>query len=118
MAITTLRIHRQAQGDERGIANRRKKKAISAPLNYGYVSIDDMDQSKTDIPHFAKVPKVVDGCSLISVHVVGALIFNKTFQTKVCFTHINIRSDSNLIITILQCIFVAWDGPLPPVLYL
>ncbi|KAL3696477.1 hypothetical protein R1sor_010553 [Riccia sorocarpa] len=77
-----------------------------------------MDQNKTSLPHFIKVLKSVDAASLVGVHLVGAMIYHGTFRTKVFATYKNVRSDSNLTISIIHRLISDWEGPLPPTLYL
>ncbi|KAL3699482.1 hypothetical protein R1sor_017504 [Riccia sorocarpa] len=77
-----------------------------------------MDQKKTALPHFSKQPKSVDGAALVGVHLVGAMIFHGKLHTRAFLTYNNLKSDSNLTITVLQKILLEWEGILPPTLYL
>ncbi|KAL3699662.1 hypothetical protein R1sor_017684 [Riccia sorocarpa] len=117
-AVLGLKLHRQQQGEERATGGRCRNKALNCPEEAAYISIDGMDQNKTILPHFVKVSKSVDAASLVGVHLVGAMIYHGTFRTKVFATYKNVRSDSNLTISIIHRIVSDWEGPLPPTLYL
>ncbi|KAL3687988.1 hypothetical protein R1sor_014297 [Riccia sorocarpa] len=46
------------------------------------------------------------------------MIYHRTFRTKVFATYKNVRSDSNLTVSIIHRIIMDWEGPLPPTLYI
>ncbi|KAL3687023.1 hypothetical protein R1sor_013332 [Riccia sorocarpa] len=117
-AIEALQPHRKQQAEERATAGRRRWKALDTPKDCAYIQIDGMDQKKTALPHFSKQPKSVDGAALVGVHLVGAMVFHGKMQTRAFLTYNNIKSDSNLTITVLHKILLKWEGPLPPTLYL
>ncbi|KAL3697175.1 hypothetical protein R1sor_011251 [Riccia sorocarpa] len=117
-AVEALKLHRKQHAEERAAAGRRRWKALDSPKDCAYIQIDGMDQKKTALPHFAKQPKSVDGAALVGVHLVGAMIFHGKLQTHAFLTYNNLKSDSNLTITVLQKIFLEWEGTLPPTLYL
>ncbi|KAL3686578.1 hypothetical protein R1sor_009152 [Riccia sorocarpa] len=117
-AIEALQLHRKQQAEERAAAGRRRWKALDTPKDCAYIQIDGMDQKKTALPHFSKQPKSVDGAALVGVHLVGAMVFHGKMQTRAFLTYNNIKSDSNLTITVLHKILLEWEGPLPPTLYL
>ncbi|KAL3692063.1 hypothetical protein R1sor_005714 [Riccia sorocarpa] len=117
-AILGLRLHRQQQGEERATGGRRCNKALSCPDEAAYIAIDGMDQNKTRLPHFTKVTKSVDGASLVGVHLVGVMRYHRTFRTKVYATYKNVRSDSNLTISVIHRVVSVWEGPLPATLYI
>ncbi|KAL3682529.1 hypothetical protein R1sor_000551 [Riccia sorocarpa] len=117
-AVLGLKLHRQQQGEERATSGRRRNKSLHCPEEAAYISIDGMDQNKTILPHFVKIPKSLDSVSLVEVHLVGAMIYHRTFRTKVFATYKNVRSDSNLTVSIIHRIIMDWEGPLPPTLYI
>ncbi|KAL3677679.1 hypothetical protein R1sor_020635 [Riccia sorocarpa] len=117
-AILGLRLHRKQQGKERATCGRRRNKAISCPDEAAYIAIDGMDQNITRLPHSTKVTKSVDGASLVGVHLVGIMIYHRTFCTKVYATYKNVRSDSNLTISVIHRVVSDWEGPLPAMLYI
>ncbi|KAL3688455.1 hypothetical protein R1sor_014764 [Riccia sorocarpa] len=117
-AVEALKLHRKQQAEERAAAGRRRWKALDSPKDSAYIQIDGMDQKKTALPHFARQPKSVDGAALVGVHLVGAMIFHGKLQTRAFLTYNNLKSDSNLTITVLQKVLLAWEGTLPPILYL
>ncbi|KAL3682469.1 hypothetical protein R1sor_000491 [Riccia sorocarpa] len=117
-AIEALQLHRKQQAEERATAGRRRWKALDTPKDCAYIQIDGMDQKKTALPHFSKQPKSVDGAALVGVHLVGAMVFHGKMQTRAFLTYNNIKSDSNLTITVLHKILLEWEGPLPPTMYL
>ncbi|KAL3685445.1 hypothetical protein R1sor_003467 [Riccia sorocarpa] len=117
-AILGLRLHRQQQGEERATGGRHRNKALSCPEEAAYIAINGMDQNKTRLSHFTKVTKSVDSASLVGVHLVGVMIYHRTFRTKVYATYKNVRSDSNLTISVIHCVVSDWEGPLPATLYI
>ncbi|KAL3700868.1 hypothetical protein R1sor_018890 [Riccia sorocarpa] len=117
-AVEALKLHRKQQAEERAAAGRRRWKALDSPKDCAYIQIDNMDQKKTALPHFARQSKSVDGAALVGVHLVGAMIFHGKLQTRVFLTYNNLKSDSNLTITVLQKVLLEWEGTLPPTLYL
>ncbi|KAL3689390.1 hypothetical protein R1sor_015699 [Riccia sorocarpa] len=117
-AVEALKLHRKQQAEERAAAGRRRWKALDSPKDCAYIQIDGMDQKKTTLPHFSKQPKSVDGAALVGVHLVGAMIFHGRLRTRAFLTYNNLKSDSNLTITVLQKILLEWEGILPPTLYL
>ncbi|KAL3701174.1 hypothetical protein R1sor_019196 [Riccia sorocarpa] len=117
-AIEALQLHRKQQAEERAAAGRRRWKALDTPKDCAYIQIDGMDQKKTALPHFSKQLKFVDGAALVGVHLMGAMVFHGKMQTRAFLTYNNIKSDSNLTITVLHKILLEWEGPLPPTLYL
>ncbi|KAL3685046.1 hypothetical protein R1sor_003068 [Riccia sorocarpa] len=117
-AVQDLKLHRKQQAEERAAAGRRRWKALDSPKDCAYIQIDGMDQKKTALPHFSKQPKSVDGAALVGVHLVGAMIFHGKLHTRAFLTYNNLKSDSNLTITVLQKILLEWEGILPPTLYL
>ncbi|KAL3678770.1 hypothetical protein R1sor_021726 [Riccia sorocarpa] len=117
-AVEALKLHRKQQAEERAAAGRRRWKALDSPKDCAYIQIDGMDQKKTALPHFSKQPKSVDGAALVGVHLVGAMIFHCVLRTRAFLTYNNLKSDSNLTMTVLQKILLEWEGILPPTLYL
>ncbi|KAL3679263.1 hypothetical protein R1sor_022219 [Riccia sorocarpa] len=117
-AVEALQLHRKQQAEERAAAGRHRWKALDTPKDCAYIQIDGMDQKKNALPHFAKQPKSVDGVALVGVHLVGAMIFHGKLMTRAFLTYNNIKSDTNLTITVLHKILLDWEGDLPPVLYL
>lgn len=88
------------------------------PHKYMMLSLDGMDQKKTELPHYKRLPKSLDSSALIGVHVVGVLVMNGRLQTKAYMTCGNIRNDPNLTIAVIQDVISNWVGALPDVLYL
>lgn len=103
---------------EREKLAKHRKKCYERPAKYIGVVMDGMDQKKTELPHFPRVPKSLDEKYFIPVHVVGMLVFNGTLQSQVFLNYPNIHNDSNLTVTVLQRLISNWEGVLPPVLYL
>ncbi|KAL3696215.1 hypothetical protein R1sor_010291 [Riccia sorocarpa] len=99
--LKALKLHMKQQAQERAAAGRRRWKALDSPKDCAYIQIDGMDQKKTALPHFSKQPKSVDGAALVGVHLVGAMIFHGKLQTRAFLTYNNLKSDSNLTITVL-----------------
>ncbi|KAL3683117.1 hypothetical protein R1sor_001139 [Riccia sorocarpa] len=117
-AVEALKLQRKQQTEECASADRRQWKTLDSPKDCAYIQIDGMDQKKTTLPNFSKQPKSVDGAALVGVHLVGAMIFHGRLQTRAFLTYNNLKSDSNLTITVLQKILLEWEGIQPPTMYL
>ena len=113
----SLMEHRDSQAKERIKAMHHRDKALKFPGRYMCLMIDGMDQKKTCLPHFARLPKDITEECLVQMHLVGCLSYNKVVKPWVFFTYPNVHADPNLTITIIQRVLLAWVGPLPPVLY-
>jgi hypothetical protein len=73
---------------------KHRQKCYWESCKYVGLYIDGMDQKKTELPHFTKVPKNMD------------------------INYPNFHNDSNLTIHVIQDILNGWEGDLPLVLYL
>ena len=117
MYTKLLNEHRIAQGLEWTKLAKHREKCYKNPEKYLGICIDGMDQKKTELPHFLRIPKNMDEKYFIAVHVVGCLVINGTLKSKVFLNYPNIHNDSNLTIHAVQHVLNTWEGPLPPVLY-
>ncbi|KAL3702416.1 hypothetical protein R1sor_020438 [Riccia sorocarpa] len=108
-AILGLRLYRQQQ---RATGGRRRNKALSCPEEAAYIAIDGMDQNKTRLPHFTKVTKLVDGASLVGVHLVGVIIYHHTFCTKM-FSRFSVALRGKKAFTMPQMQQVIQDAYVP-----
>ena len=117
MYTKLLNEHRIAQGLERTKLAKHREKCYKNPEKYLGICIDGMDQKKTELPHFLRIPKNMDEKYFIAVHVVGCLVINRTLKSKVFLNYPNIHNNSNLTIHAVQHVLNTWEGPLPPVLY-
>ena len=79
--------------------------------------IDGMDQKKTCLPHFQRLPKDIGDEWLVQIHLVGCLTYCQTIRPQVFLTYPNIHNDPNLTVTVMHRVLQSWSGLLPPVLY-
>ena len=117
MYSNLLNEHRKAQGLERTKLAKHREKCYKSPEKYLGICIDGMDQKKTELPHFLRVPKNMDEKYFIAIHVVGCLVINGKLKSKVFLNYPNVHNDSNLTVHAVQHVLNSWEGPLPPVLY-
>src|SRR5450759_3161011 len=82
MYTNLLNQHRQAQGVERVKLVKHKEKCYAHPEKYLGICINDMDQKKTELPHFLRCPKNMNEKYFIPIHVVGCLVINGTLRSK------------------------------------
>ena len=113
----SLTDHRDSQAKERKKAMHHRDKALKSPGRYMCLMIDGMDQKKTCLPHFARLPKDIAEDCLVQMHLVGCLSYHNVVKPWVFLTYPNVHNDPNLTITIIQRVLQSWIGPLPPVLY-
>ncbi|KAH7365155.1 hypothetical protein KP509_18G011500 [Ceratopteris richardii] len=113
-----LNNHRDSQALERKKAIHHRSKALRNPERYMCLLINGMDQKKTCLPHFYRIPKDIGDEVLVQMHLVGALVYNGTVMSKVFFTYPNVHNDPNLIVTVIHRVLQSWKGLLPPTLYL
>ena len=116
--INALQEHRNQQSNERQKLYKHRKKCYDAPHKYMGLIIDGMDQKKTLLPHFVRVPKNLKEENFIQFHLVGCMVFNGEMIPRVYFTAPNIHNDANLTISIIHHVITHWPGDLPEVLYL
>ena len=69
---TLLKEHRESQALERSKAMYHRQKALQHPGQYMRLIIDGMDQKKTCLPHFRRLPKDI-GDDLVQMHLVGCV---------------------------------------------
>ena len=94
-----------------------RQKALQSPERYMCLIIDGMDQKKTCLPHFRRLPKDIGDECLVQMHLVGCLSHCQTIKPSVFITYPNIHNDPNLTVTVMQRVLQTWQGILPPVLY-
>ena len=112
-----LKEHRESQALERSKAMHHRRKALQSPERYMCMIIDGMDQKKTCLPHFQRLPKDIGDECLVQMHLVGCLSYCQTIRPQVFLTYPNIHNNPNLTVTIMQRVLQSWPGILPPVLY-
>jgi hypothetical protein len=117
---SALDKHLRMQEAERQRLAKHRQKARHNPSRYSAVIIDGMDQSKTILPHFRRVPKdskIKEG-NFVKVHVVGAKLVGTTCKAYAFLMFDNFKSDSNCMLTVLHKVVSNMDRPLPKVLFL
>ena len=92
------------------------EKARRNPEQYMSVIIDGMDQSKTFVPHFVRVSKLVSSIWKLRTHVTGAIVHGQ--GTYAFFDNFEWPHSSNLTINVLLSVLQIHKDSLPPVLYL
>ena len=114
--------HCERQMHERKLYYYKRNKAQKNPKKYLSIIIDGMDQSKTNLPHFAgRKAKCLNLGELLQTHITGAI--SHGHERRMTFIDImEYPHDSNLSINILlkvlhQCAKLNKNF-LPPVLYL
>ena len=112
-----LKEHRESQALERTKAMHHRQKAFQSPEKYMCMIIDGMDQKKTCLPHFQRLPKDIGDECLVQMHLVGCLTYCQTIRPQVFLTYPNIHNDPNLTVTVMHRVLQSWSGILPPVLY-
>eukprot|EP01018_Ginkgo_biloba_P036201 Gb_02275 [translate_table: standard] len=76
LVTSALQEHREQQACERQKLYKHRKKCYDSPHKYMGLIIDGMDQKKTVLPHFARIPKNMKEENFIQMHLVGCLVFN------------------------------------------
>ena len=113
----SLTEHRDSQAKERMKAMHHRNKSLKFPGRYMCLMIDGMDQKKTCLPHFARLPKDIGEECLVQMHLVGCLSYHEVVKPWIYLTYPNVHNDPNLTITIIHRVLQSWVGPLPPTLY-
>ena len=111
-----LQEHREGQSLERKKAMHHKEKALKNPEPSMCLMIDGMDEKKTCLPHFPRLPKDISDDCLVQMHLVGCLAYNRTVRPHVFITYPNVHNDPNLTVAVIQRVLTCWDGLLPLVL--
>ena len=112
-----LTDHRNSQANERIKAMHHRDKALKSPGRYMCLMIDGMDQKKTCLPHFSRIPKDITDECLVQMHLVGCLSYHRVVKPWVFFTYPNVHNDPNLTITIIHRVLQSWTSALLEVLY-
>jgi hypothetical protein len=117
---SALDKHLEMQEAERQRLAKHRQKARHNPTKYTSVIVDGMDQSKTILPHFRRVPKdskIKEG-NFVKVHVVGAKVIGNECKAYAFLMFDNFKSDSNCMLTVLHKVILKMARPLPRVLFL
>ena len=119
--VKAKRDHNDCQMDERKCYYDKRDRARRIPKKYLSLIIDGMDQSKTNIPHFASCKaKCVNPGDLLQTHVTG--IISHGHDEKITFIDLNqYKHDCNLNMNILLQVLkqhACKHLMLPEVLYL
>jgi hypothetical protein len=115
-----LEKHQTHQSEERKKLGKHKKNVLLSQKKYIGIVIDEMDQKKTRLPHWPKIPKSADKSYFLQLHIVGCLMYHCEVFSCVFLNYPTLRNDANLIITILQRIWDEWKNKpcgLPPNFY-
>ena len=75
-----LKVHRESQALERSKALCHRQKAHQSPEKYMCIIIDGMDQKKTFLPHFQRMPKDIGDEFLVQIHLVGCLLYSQEIE--------------------------------------
>ena len=75
-----LKEHRESQALEKSKTMHYRQKALQSPERYMCLIIDGMDQKKTCLPHFRRLPKDIGDESLVQMHLVGCLSYCQTIR--------------------------------------
>ncbi|GBG61252.1 hypothetical protein CBR_g19784 [Chara braunii] len=115
-----LDYHLEAQRMERQKLMDRHEKVKSSPDKYVTVIVDGMDQSKTNLPHFRRLPEDsrIREADFLKVHVVGAKVEGHLQRAYAMMMFNNFSMDSNSMLTVLHKVTSDLPRPLPKVLFL
>ena len=75
-----LKDHCESQALERSKAMRHNQKAHQSLEKYMCIIIDGMDQKKTFLPHFQRMPKDIGDEFLVQIHLVGCLLYSQEIE--------------------------------------
>ena len=75
-----LKDHCESQALERSKAMRHNQKAHQSLEKYMCIIIDGMDQKKTCLPHFQRMPKDIGDEFLVQIHLVGCLLYSQEIE--------------------------------------
>ena len=75
-----LKDHRKSQALERSKAMHHRQKALQSLGKYICIVIDGMDQKKTCLPHFQRMPKDIGDECLVQIHLVGCLLYSQEIK--------------------------------------
>ena len=97
----SLKFHREQQTQERMKLAKYRQKSREKGNKYIHVTIDGMDQKKTQLSHWPRPPKNVDESLLIQLYLIGCLITCGEKYTRIFLNYPILHNDGNLTITIL-----------------
>ena len=97
--------HKQKYGLARRRINDLEQLAVSFPQDHVFISIDGMDNRKSDLPRFQENAKRYGGFTKLACHITGAIITSGLYpDRRKCLFYINhdqFENGSNLIVTII-----------------
>jgi hypothetical protein len=90
--------HLQSMQGQRAFFNRQKQLAMADPSKLWTITLDGMDQAKTQLPHRARYSKDLDSLPRIKVHAEGGFCFGGRRPIIGLLNLPDLRKDSNLCV--------------------
>ena len=117
--------HKQRYGAARRRINDLEQLAVSFPDDHLFLSLDGMDNRKSDLPKFRENSKRFGGFTKLPCHITGAIITSGFYSEKrKCLFYLNndqYENASNMVVTIIYKLiqeFLKDHGKLPRNLHL
>jgi len=104
------RKHLETMQKQRDHFMQKKQEAMDHPLRLWTITIDGMDQSKTQLPHRARFSKDLDSLQRMKVHAEGGFCFGGPRPIVGLLNFPDLRKDSNLCIgTVERILDIQWQ---------
>ena len=95
---------------QRDFFNKEKELAMQHPTKVWTITLDGMDQAKTQLPHRARFSKDLDPLPRLKVHAEGGFCFGGPRPIIGLINFADLRKDSNLCVTAVERILdIQWE---------
>lgn len=102
--------HLKQMKEQRDEFDSHKANAMQHPLFEWCVTLDGMDQNKTQLPWRARYSKTQEGYTRIKLHWIGAFCFGGTEPVLGLMNTPELRKDASLsVVTLLRILEVQWE---------
>ena len=95
---------------QRAFFDSLKAKAMAEPETLWCITLDGMDQSKTQLPHYPRYNKITDGLERLKVHAEGGFCFGGPVPIMGLLNFSDLRKDSSLcVLTVERMLDIQWS---------
>jgi hypothetical protein len=103
------KLHIATMQRQRAFFDQLKDQAMSSPEELWCLTLDGMDQSKTQLPHQARLNKITDALARLKVHAEGGFCFGGPVPIMGLLNFADLRKDASLcVMTVERMLDIQW----------